>query len=69
MKIYVIQEDPGDYGYDDETKEEYWVSDKRPLIAFTTWDAAQQYLNNEKLASDICFEIHEIELKTVKYSK
>jgi hypothetical protein len=69
MKIYVIQEDPGDYGYDDETKEEYWVSDKRPLIAFTTWDAAQQYLNNEKLASDICFEIYEIELKTVKYSK
>jgi hypothetical protein len=62
MKIYVIQEDPGDYGYDDETKEEYWVSDKRPLIAFTTWDAAQQYLNNEKLASDICFEIYEIEL-------
>jgi hypothetical protein len=47
----------------------YWVSDKRPLIAFTTWDAAQQYLNNEKLASDICFEIYEIELKTVKYSK
>jgi hypothetical protein len=62
MKIYIIQEDPGDYGYDDETKEEYWVSDKRPLIAFTTWDAAQQYLNNEKLASDICFEIYEIEL-------
>ena len=60
MKIYVIQEDPGDYAYDDYTMDEYWVSDKRPLIAFTVRETAEKYLaENENLVQ----EIYEIDLK------
>lgn len=61
MKIYVIQEDPGDYAYDNDTMEEYWVSDKRPLIAFTTREKAEEYFKENE--NDLCVEIYEIELK------
>ena len=63
MKIYVIQEDRGDYQYDDNVMDEHWVSNKSPLIAFTTREVAEKYLINNKKNYDLVEEIYEIDLK------